>query len=627
MIMKKMAMNFFVGKKDPQISWITQINKIHRFRGLHRLNHLIMIFNLCNLCNLWIPSASAEVSPYMGLWVGAAGMSAVNEVSIPLDADNIPRAPNPLVATPASGRADVRLILHVDPAGRARLLKDVAIINRNVSGDAAATAADIAAAGSDEFSIALVTDPALYAEYPMSRATRYTSVVFDFGDARATQVLDALVDKIVADAVALVKSKKDNEIATTLQRNTIGSQFVANGNWPVAADDTETSYQNFLNDVKAVVQQIAASPPVATTWAQTAENLRAASPFNDTRALELVAAIQTAGTANAYAGAWNAAADWADTSREVPRLLSSMTAGQALAAAAKYAADNPGATVTNLKDNVDAVKALVTAALLSKWAPNDTRATGAVDAMLAAVVASAATGHGAGKAESIIQAEAIMAGQNALWLAQAQYPAAGDGPGNDYTAFVNSADYKGAAAKAAKAAVDAALLARVENPLNYAGNITALAKAAAVNALQSVYAAAARARRNELPLSGVFAPGSGDARFTLELEGGENLKSAGLSGVLELPANFATNPFRHRRHPDHTRGFDITRKLRFDFDAEDAEGFAPSVTRGVTVLGGIFREEIFGLHKPLGPGKDIGLRTEGRFQLNRVSTIGSLNGN
>ena len=571
-------------------------------------------------------AGAAEISPYMGLWVGSAGMAAVNEVSIPLDADNIPRAPNPLVATPASGRADVRLIIHVDAAGRASLLKDVAVINRNASGDAAATARDIALAGSDEFSIALVTDPTLYAEYPMSRATRYTSVVFDFGDARATRVLDVLVDRVVADAVTLVKSKKSSEIATIAQRNTIAAQF-AGGSWAVSADDTETAYLAFLSDAKTVVQSIAGSPAVANLWRTTAQTLANASAFNDTRALDFVAAVQAAGTANGYADAWNAAADWADTSREVPRLLSSMTAGQALAAAAKYAAQNKGVTGAQLRALPTSAD-LMTAALQSKrWSDSDTRATGAVNAMFDAVAAAALTAHNEGKTAAAIQSAAIMAGQRALWTAQAAYPASGDGPGSDYTAFVKSAAYTGAAAKAAKAAIDAALLARVDGPLTYEANVTAIARAAAVNALQAVYSTAARARRNELPLTGTFAPGNGDTRLTIDLAGGEVLNAAGLSGVLSLPANFATNPFRHRRHPDHSRGFDITRNLRFDFDAPDAAGFAPSVTRGVMTLGGVYREEIFGLHKELGPGQDIGLRTEGRFQLNRVSTIGSLNGN
>ena len=39
-------------------------------------------------------------------------------------------------------------------------------------------------------------------------------------------------------------------------------------------------------------------------------------------------------------------------------------------------------------------------------------------------------------------------------------------------------------------------------------------------------------------------------------------------------------------------------------------------------------EEIFGLHKPLGPTPataPIGLKTEGRFELNRISEIDVLN--
>jgi len=45
----------------------------------------------------------------------------------------------------------------------------------------------------------------------------------------------------------------------------------------------------------------------------------------------------------------------------------------------------------------------------------------------------------------------------------------------------------------------------------------------------------------------------------------------------------------------------------------------------VASVTGVYREEIFGLHKPLGANKDIGLKAEGRFQLNRVSRIDTLN--
>jgi len=144
--------------------------------------------------------------------------------------------------------------------------------------------------------------------------------------------------------------------------------------------------------------------------------------------------------------------------------------------------------------------------------------------------------------------------------------------------------------------------------------------------LQSVYSAAARAMQNELPLVGSFALGSGDPRFLADIPSMESLGAAGLAGQILLPANHPTNPFRHRRHPDHSSGFDITRNIRIDFDAALTEGSIPSVTRGVSTVSGLYREEVFGLHKPLGPNKDVGLRTEGRFQLNRVSAIGTLNG-
>ena len=37
------------------------------------------------------------------------------------------------------------------------------------------------------------------------------------------------------------------------------------------------------------------------------------------------------------------------------------------------------------------------------------------------------------------------------------------------------------------------------------------------------------------------------------------------------------------------------------------------------------KEEIFGLHKPLGPNQDIGLKVEGAFVLNRITLVDTLN--
>jgi hypothetical protein len=71
-------------------------------------------------------------------------------------------------------------------------------------------------------------------------------------------------------------------------------------------------------------------------------------------------------------------------------------------------------------------------------------------------------------------------------------------------------------------------------------------------------------------------------------------------------------------------GFDITRKLRLDFNGAPTN--APTRAGfGVDRITGIYREEIFGLHKPLGPDKDIGLKVEGTFELNRISHIDTLN--
>jgi len=131
---------------------------------------------------------------------------------------------------------------------------------------------------------------------------------------------------------------------------------------------------------------------------------------------------------------------------------------------------------------------------------------------------------------------------------------------------------------------------------------------AAIDALAPVFAYASRSLLSELPVDGAFGPSGG-----------------GLAAEVVLPANHPTNPFRHRRHPDHTVGIDIRRLVNLSFDPQDQQ----SLTRagyGVDRINGVYEEEIFGLHKPLGPGKDVGLKVRGSFQLNRISLIDTLNG-
>ncbi len=106
--------------------------------------------------------------------------------------------------------------------------------------------------------------------------------------------------------------------------------------------------------------------------------------------------------------------------------------------------------------------------------------------------------------------------------------------------------------------------------------------------------------------------------FAGGLEPGESL-----SLTFTLPANFRTNPFRHKYHPDHPSGFDVTRAITLQFSSR-----YPSDSRlpasdpppgwGGSTLGGLYRETLTGLHK--NP-----LSVSGYFELKRVSTIDRLN--
>ena len=268
------------------------------------------------------------------------------------------------------------------------------------------------------------------------------------------------------------------------------------------------------------------------------------------------------------------------------------------------------------------MEALRIQALASPY--TDTRAITAVDAVLNAVLAAAQANSDKTAAE--IEALAAAAGKDALAEMVVRYPLPRTAPTVDYTAFVNSASFKTAAPlTAARAALAAALLETADNPLTWQARIPVVARDAAVNALQRVYGSAALAARNELPLEGVFGPGSGDARFTADVLPQGELGPAGLTGTIRLPANYPTNPFRHRRNPEHSAGFDITRNIRIDFDGTASTNLMASAAYGVATVTGLYREEILGLHKPLGPSQNFGLRTEGRFQLNRISRIDTLN--
>jgi hypothetical protein len=135
------------------------------------------------------------------------------------------------------------------------------------------------------------------------------------------------------------------------------------------------------------------------------------------------------------------------------------------------------------------------------------------------------------------------------------------------------------------------------------------ANGAAIQAMTvaNIYATADTVVMNESLLSGAISP------------------SQTLAGTIYLGASHPTNPFKHRRHPDHTIGYAITRALNIQFDASTSTNAQQISGFGVDQITGTYREEISGLHKPLGPNQDIGLITEGTVKLSRVSLVDTLN--
>lgn len=78
------------------------------------------------------------------------------------------------------------------------------------------------------------------------------------------------------------------------------------------------------------------------------------------------------------------------------------------------------------------------------------------------------------------------------------------------------------------------------------------------------------------------------------------------------------NPYRHRMHPDHASGFDVVRDITLTFATDPPPGLV-TTGWGYTLLAGTYEEQVSGLHRSP-------IRTSGRFQMRRISQVGTLNG-
>lgn len=582
--------------------------------------------------------AYGQVSANRGLWVGQATLTRVNEVSIPLDANNVPIAPDPAVATPTADAAQIRLILHVNGAGQVSLLKDVAVLRRSSVNSTLVQS---------DHDVALVTDPRLYGDFPPQPAKRIASAVFDFGDSRATDALNAVMEGAALAAASSVNASSANFSTASGRQSAQTTAYNAAkmaATPLIAKANVATAFSQFLqsNLSAATVDSVAgaANPTNELAPVQVAaSNLLGGSFYGDTRGLELVSSLLAAvasgsSPAERMSLAQNMTAAYADTGNDTQRFLAGKLFGDMIVSASASAArvaTNSAATLLAVRTAVEIdglVNEATTAAIQIKIPQyNDTRGTNAISQVLNAIInATLIARTNAGASVNSIQTAAEQAGRAALDAGVPRYSQSSQAPSADYNTFVTASSFLGSAEVAAQAASAGAVSERVNNGLYTLASLQGAARAAAITALQSVYSEAARALRTELPMQGAFAAGLGDPRLTWDIKqtNGVPLGAAALTATLYLPANHPTNPFRHRRHPDHSSGFDIRRTIRIDFDGSTTQSLN-HVGFGVDKITGTYREEIAGLHKPLGPQQTIGLKVEGKFELNRISFIDTLN--
>ncbi|MCF7731518.1 MAG: FG-GAP-like repeat-containing protein [Akkermansiaceae bacterium] len=103
----------------------------------------------------------------------------------------------------------------------------------------------------------------------------------------------------------------------------------------------------------------------------------------------------------------------------------------------------------------------------------------------------------------------------------------------------------------------------------------------------------------------------------LQLLGGIG-PALGCAGTIHLAANAATNPYRHKFHPQHQLGYAINRSISISFDGDPGDPLTAAPGFGVDRITGTYRETVTGLHK-------LPIRVQGGIELTRISEVGTLN--
>ena len=563
----------------------------------HRVRSIVKLLILHFFISVGFSSiVISQSDPNSGLWIGEALVSQVSEVSVPIDENNVPRAPDPNVPTPAHDLASLRLIIHVDAFGKVKFLKDVAIVKSlRVSTDLEL-----------DQGVALITDPSLYSNYSGKPGQRFAAAAFDFGDQKASLVLDTLMEAAISAAAA--KANDSTNVLNSTLKNVAKSEALNAANIILTRADLNKAFNDYVssNITSAdLTTKLNASGVFGTP------NLpQKDSPYNDSRATEMVASLNAILTGNLTSEQKtkelnNTAASFVDSNNEYNRFIEGgYFSEMILAAAAKVASEK---IADNTKTHENYLTALSTVNVINdakeealkikitNYGYTDTRGEDAINKVLNDIVSKAVSSNLT--TVNSIKNELISEGVRSLANDVKRYPSPSTTPTSGYNAFIASSEFTGAAVKAAEAASTAVYNERVGSSFPNLVSYSNAAKIAVANELKSAVSAAARANVSELIMDGT-------------VDGNT------LSLTFKLPASHPTNPFRHRRNPDHTTGRDITRTLKLT-----------NLSIDNNKLTGIYDEEIIGLHKLLGPNKDIGLKVRGSFELNRVSNVATLNGN